>query len=172
MLSALNEAQVPVPSSATLAQIRQLYDDAVHAGEVMSARKPRANRVVLNDAPLEDSVMPTAAPHGEELGVLEGKLALLEVRQRIAQLEANKDDPTPPQSLPETVQTSLENLVGKFSGDDDEDIDKWFARLERAFVLYRAGEDTKCFSADTFGPNSKTLFGPSAKGSEGGTQML
>ncbi|KFB38586.1 ABC transporter ATP-binding protein [Anopheles sinensis] len=46
------------------------------------------SRVVLDDAPLEDPVTATAAPHGEELCVLQEKLALLEVKQRIATLEA------------------------------------------------------------------------------------
>ncbi|XP_058122985.1 uncharacterized protein LOC131293979 [Anopheles ziemanni] len=112
MVCALEHAQVEVPPTATISQIKRLYEHAVLKSEV---KTPDQTRVPDDVSPSsEGSTVPASE---EDLAVLRHKLESLELRQKIANLEAKlgafslpssshspplplSQPPPPPSSLP------------------------------------------------------------------------
>lgn len=176
MVCALEHVQVEVPPTATISQIKRLYENAVLKIEVRTPERTCA----LTDASPSSEVSTCIVPDDpqENVVLLKLKLEILELREKIAILEAKLSAPAlapsssqpPPSPLPQLPQPSqllqlppamlspqtspppsprapnLEEFVGSFSGDNGEDVERWLNDLEGTFLSHRLDDLGKLFS--------------------------
>ncbi|XP_035915869.1 uncharacterized protein LOC118513787 [Anopheles stephensi] len=141
MICVLSDAGVEYPATATLGQIRNLYEAVMPAKteeiEMDSGNTKKTPSNVSEEKRAEDnSVANIALQEKIDQLELEKKLLVLqkEVSEMKLQSKAEKNEPD---------FKTIESLVPPFSGQNGVDIVMWFEELERVFGLLSVDEKQK-----------------------------
>ncbi|XP_041771724.1 uncharacterized protein LOC121593455 [Anopheles merus] len=90
----------------------------------------------------------------DEVASLRKRLEILELREKIKQLETRSNEPVT--QSPTIIK--FEEFIDKFSGDNSDQIEQWLRELERAFLPYKMNETTKFYNARRLLTGTAALF--------------
>lgn len=140
LVAALNEAQVEFPETATVVQLRRLYDEA----EII-ANADHANREEIQLQPDINVICNEIEDHQQNDEKVEQLNRQIEIVQK--QIELNRLKATMNEIENRRFDfAELEAMMDKFNGEDTYDIQKWFSELEDAFGVLECSERHKLVS--------------------------
>lgn len=167
IIEALTAAEVEFEDDATVAELRPLYDNLLHAEEEARLRAANERERVENEQAERDRAEQALAErdraeqaqaereraerdriaregandddHAAERARLEQQLEIARMRNELRRLTNEVHEP----SHHRVDFAEFEAMVHQFNGDDDYDVHKWIADIEDAFGVLNCSERNK-----------------------------